>query len=342
MTSTPPPQPIPVALLGFSSFERSAMLARFQRPARGADSASLGFEWVLGVDEARFVVADGDQPGALALLEQLGRVDDAVFVGSYAPRRAAAWLMRPLAPDAVLRELAELQRQRALPDSAPLPLPMPWLLGNDFGRLDRRSAPSASRSGRLAGWRADDGRAVLPVPGHLPPDAALRQAGARPEAGATTPRTSAPLVLPRALLVDDSDIALHYLRRLLAPYGLDTDLAHFSHQALEMLASRVYGIVFVDVDLGEGSRHDGLDLCHRVRHQWQQPGAPPVVVVVSAMHDPVHQVRGTLAGAQAYLGKPLDRGALDQLMQRLGFASAVGRPGLMPGAGPRPPQRPPR
>jgi DNA-binding response OmpR family regulator len=44
-----------------------------------------------------------------------------------------------------------------------------------------------------------------------------------------------------------------------------------------------------------------------------------MVVMVSAFHDPVDQVRGTLAGAEGYLGKPLDSLALDRLLQRQGF-----------------------
>jgi CheY-like chemotaxis protein len=57
-----------------------------------------------------------------------------------------------------------------------------------------------------------------------------------------------------------------------------------------------------------------------------------MVVMVSAFHDPVDQVRGTLAGAEGYLGKPLDLVELDRLLGRQGFYRQLG-----PAAsGPRP------
>jgi hypothetical protein len=60
-----------------------------------------------------------------------------------------------------------------------------------------------------------------------------------------------------------------------------------------------------------------------------------MVVMVSAFHDPVDRVRGTLAGAEGFLGKPLDPIALARLMQGFGLAGALappGRPRQRPGA----------
>jgi len=62
-----------------------------------------------------------------------------------------------------------------------------------------------------------------------------------------------------------------------------------------------------------------------------------MVVMVSAFHDPVDQVRGTLAGAEAYLGKPLELPALDRLLGRQGLYRPLGQPG---GGAHRPGQRP--
>jgi DNA-binding response OmpR family regulator len=48
----------------------------------------------------------------------------------------------------------------------------------------------------------------------------------------------------------------------------------------------------------------------------------PVVVLVSAHHSQMDRVRGTLAGAEATLGKPLDETALTRLLHLHGVALA--------------------
>ena len=112
--------PIPVALLGFSNFERNALASYFRLAPRTASS----YIHVLDVDEARFVVADADQPGVPELLDTLGRTGDAVFIGAHGPDAAAAWMMRPIDPAQVLRELDNLLTQRDNPATGTAPLPL--------------------------------------------------------------------------------------------------------------------------------------------------------------------------------------------------------------------------
>ena len=76
--------PIPVALLGFSAFERSALASYF----RIAEQRQPRYQHVLDIDEARFIVADADQSGVPDLLQALGRVGDAVFIGAHSPARS--------------------------------------------------------------------------------------------------------------------------------------------------------------------------------------------------------------------------------------------------------------
>lgn len=333
-----PTDTVPIALLGFSDFERQAMRSYFERGAAAELAAQTGsatrYVAVLGLDDAQFVVADGDQPGTQALLEQLDRVADAVFVGALAPARAAAWLMRPLTPELVLRALDELRRVRSTPDSLPLPLGLPQAMpvqsDSGFAALPIGPGARPGPAAHLAGRRLDDRRGL--------PSAASAGAYQVQRAAATDRAVPvSPRALPRAdlskrvLLVDDSKIALHFLRRLLLPYGLAPDMVRTASQALDAVATHAYSVVFLDVDLGAGGRHGGLRLCHQIRHQMrhhqrQPAGTAPTVVMVSAFHDPVDQVRGTLAGAEAYLGKPVDLRLLDQLLQRLGFVSPVSAP----------------
>jgi CheY-like chemotaxis protein len=169
---------------------------------------------------------------------------------------------------------------------------------------------------RLQRGRAPHRPAPLPLPLPAGLGRPLRTSGS----AALREALRQPQIPARVLLIDDSEVALHFLQRQLAPYGLEIDLARHSDRALDLLTHHAYGIVFLDVDLGEYSRSDGLTLCHQIRHGLLHPaGKPPLVVMVSAFHDPVDQVRGTLAGAEGYLGKPLDSVALDRLLQRQGF-----------------------
>jgi CheY-like chemotaxis protein len=120
-----------------------------------------------------------------------------------------------------------------------------------------------------------------------------------------------------ALLVDDSAIALRYLQLRLQRMGIDTDLASGSARALELLAQRAYGFVFIDVELGDGSALDGLALCQHIRRQHPQgDGRAPVLVLVSAHHEPLDRARGSLAGCDHYLAKPPDDAALQLLLSQ--------------------------
>ena len=316
------PAPLPVAILGFSAFDRKALASYFQFKAQMRSR----FERVLSIEDADLVIADADEAGVLELLQTLGRTGDALFIGAQAPAGAVAWLMRPIDPTQVLRALETLATRRDHPDSAPLPLPLPAGLGRGaLGTIGSASLPDSPS--RRAGESADPPGA--PAPSRHERDEQRRRLRAA---------LSQPQINPRALLVDDSEVALHFLRRQLAGYGLAIDLARHSDRALDLLTHHAYGIVFLDVDLGEHSRSDGLTLCHQIRHRLLHPGGrTPMVVMVSAFHDPVHQVRGTLAGADAFLGKPLDLAALDRLLQRQGL---VRQPVAPPGAQQPLPQRP--
>lgn len=124
---------------------------------------------------------------------------------------------------------------------------------------------------------------------------------------AATPRS--------ALLVDDSAVALRFLQQRLQRMGIDSTLADGSARALELLAQRAYGFVFIDVELGEGSALDGLALCQHIRRQHRHVGGrAPLLVMVSAHHSPVDRARGSLAGCDRYLAKPVDDEALHQLL----------------------------
>ena len=312
------PHSTPVAILGFSTFDRKALGACFKLTEPGRPR----YEWMLSMEDATLVIADADEAGVLDLLRQLDRVGDTLFIGANAPAGSSAWMMRPIDRAQVLRKLDRLRAARDHPGAAPPPLPLPANLSRSLRTIG--AAPGRDTPGRRANEERDFGNAGAPLRSAI--EALRRQREALRQ----------PQISSRVLLVDDSEVALHFLRRQLEAYGLDVDLARHSDRALDLLSHHVYGIVFLDVDLGEHSRSDGLTLCHQIRHRLLHPGGkPPMVVMVSAFHDPVVQVRGMLAGAESTLGKPLDSLALDRMLQRQGFQR---RP--PPGPAPLRPLRP--
>ncbi|MCW5609288.1 MAG: response regulator [Rubrivivax sp.] len=125
---------------------------------------------------------------------------------------------------------------------------------------------------------------------------------------------------PRALLVDDSELALRFLEVKLHRFGVQTERAVNSRRAIELLARGAYDLVFLDLELGDDSELDGLALCQHIRrHQAAAAALTSQVIIVSAHHGEADRVRGTLAGADAYLGKPLNDAELERLLVRQGL-----------------------
>jgi CheY-like chemotaxis protein len=305
------PQDFHVAFLGFGDFERSALASCF----RLAGSRVPRYAQVQELADADFVVADSDHPPSVQLATATGWLEQTVFVGSRAPAGARAWLHRPIDPIHVMRELDAMVKT-----AGDFPLPTP--------SLPDAATPEASAP--------DD--AVPTVPGVLaihPEPAGARAASATPPSGSKR-KARAPLAadapIPVALLVDDSALALRFLESRLLPWGLKIESATHSERALELLEQRSYGFAFLDVELGEGSELDGLALCRHIR---QSPSAVGLTIfMVSAYHSELDRVRGSLAGCDGYLAKPLDESELTRLLLRHGLrdpAEAPSDPTLPPG-----------
>jgi CheY-like chemotaxis protein len=293
------PAAFQIAVLGFSSFERKALASYF----RLAANRSPAYHQTSDLGRAQFLVVDADQSGVVESVIESGRLRDAVFIGAHAPLEAQSWMMRPLDPLHVLRELDNLVALGHT-DSSPVPLspePIP------APSRDLRRDPSHSRRASDTSRRPADSNLLFPLPADA---AASAIVVARP--------------LQRALLIDDSELALHFLERQLIPLGLTTQRAMTSGKALDLLAKSSFDIVFIDVELGDRSELDGLELCQRIKARPQAlPPRFPVVFLVSAHNDPLDRVRGNRAGCDGYLGKPLVIAELHELMTRHGVIGSA-------------------
>ena len=284
MSSAASRPPLRVALLGFGDFERSALVS-YLRLSR---SRGPGYEEAASLAHADFVIADADHAGTVDTVLGADRVADTVFIGSLTPDGALGWMMRPIDPLQVFRELDATVSLRLARRQGALPV------------LAR--APDAKASAQ-----AEPGNA-----------AAAEATGPSRRVG----DVSAPMA---ALLVDDSEIALRFLERQLQALGLRIDTATSSQRALELMGQQPYDVVFLDVDLGPESELDGLALCQHIkRHRQQGRPTPPLVVMVSAHADATDRVRGSFAGCDAYLGKPLEDDALRRSLRSLGLRLSTG------------------
>lgn len=323
-----------VALLGFSDSERNALAAYFRLSANRSPS----YEQVHMLTDAGYLVADADHSPSVQLVVATERLAETVFVGGHRPTGATAWMPRPIDALQVMRELdgmvalamggtlngqgpgTTIIQVPRRPHADEPPMADIELLANPAPIIEA-ARPSAELPAHLVTTGNELMADVFaPSPPPLSEAPSEPPPAPPPQAAAASPRTApAPLLrpVPRALLVDDSELALRFLHTRLQPWGLETDQASTSGRAIEMLAQRPYDLVFLDVELGDASELDGLALCQHIKQSANIVNA--AVVLVSAHHSELDRVRGALAGCDAYIGKPLDDGELSRFLLRQGL-----------------------
>ena len=267
-----------VAIEGFSAFERQALASFFRLAAR----RSPAFRQVDEPGMADFLIADADHAASVAAVRRGQRVEDTVFIGAAAPEGAAAWLPRPIDPVHVMRaldELVELRLSAPEPPSAMMdldPMEVDTLRGGLDDLPQRREPPAPAAE-------------AAPAPAAAP-------AASRPRGGGGR----------EVLLVEDSPIARQFLKQRLQHLGYRVIECASGEAALELLSRRTFEMVFLDVVLGPPGSIDGLQLCQRLKQRGaQRAGLRTVVVMVTGLDGATDRVRGSLAGCDAYLTKPL-------------------------------------
>lgn len=270
-----------VAIEGFSSFEREALASFFRLAAQ----RSPAFQQVDEVGMADFLIADGDHAASVAAVRRGQRLDDTVFIGAKAPAGAAAWLPRPIDPMHVLRELEGLVEMRLTAPEPP----------SEMMDLDPMEVDT------LRGGLDD-----LPRTPHSEP---VREP---PKAKAVVQPPAPPAPVPRGggerevLVVEDSAIARQFLKRRLTNLGYRVHECASGEAAMDMLSRRTFGMAFLDITLGPPGSIDGLQLCQRLKQRGaQNAGLRTIVVMVTGLGGATDRVRGSLAGCDAYLTKPL-------------------------------------
>jgi two-component system, cell cycle response regulator len=311
--------PHKIALIGFSSFERATFESFFRLAARRPP----GYTLVADTNEADLAVVNADDAAVLRSTIDKKPCAHVMLIGSTDGGTGWATQKRPLNLMKVLTTV-ELLLNGATPAVATAPRPT----------TVRPSAPVPLQAQAVPVAAATRTPAFAPTTFNIPPAAvptlvrrvepAVPVARSRPNevrmgAGdfansrADTPLVGSGVTRPvsieedhnvdHILVVDDSDIALKFMRNRLTRFGFRTDLVNSGEEALGRLNVRPYKFVFLDVMM-EGL--DGYQTCRAIKQRKYAEGKPPVVVMLTSRGGTIDKIRGTLAGCDAYLTKPLN------------------------------------
>jgi two-component system cell cycle response regulator len=102
------------------------------------------------------------------------------------------------------------------------------------------------------------------------------------------------------LVVDDSATVRAFMRAKLAPFRFDVDYAESGEKAIDMAQAKSYTCIFLDILM---SGMDGYQVCKRLKTSAATKDA--AVVMLSSKTSAFDKFRGSWAGCDAYLGKPV-------------------------------------
>ncbi len=114
-----------------------------------------------------------------------------------------------------------------------------------------------------------------------------------------------------ALVVDDSPTVRKHIELGLASLGLTVHVAETGEEALNLLATNLYDIVFLDVVL---PGVDGYEVCKIIKKGKNTKHIP--VIMLTGKSSTFDRIKGSLAGCDTYLTKPVEYGV---------FRSTVGK-----------------
>ena len=136
------------------------------------------------------------------------------------------------------------------------------------------------------------------------------------------PRKNANDVLGRVLIVDDSDIALKYMQNRLRHFGYESELAKSGEEAMALVGQKSYQFVFLDVMM---AGMDGYKTCRVIKNNKVRQGPPPVVIMLTSRGGTIDKIRGSMAGCDAYLTKPLNEKQLALVLSKHDDSTALQR-----------------
>ncbi len=115
----------------------------------------------------------------------------------------------------------------------------------------------------------------------------------------------------RALVVDDSVTVRKQLEQELGASNIQVDSAETGETGLDLMGKHDYDIIFLDVMLPGA---DGYQVCKHIKKNPLLKQIP--VVMLTSKSSPFDRVRGSLAGCDTYLTKPVDYQEFKQVLEK--------------------------
>ncbi len=262
-----------VDVIGFNPVERSMLASIFALAAR-RDPAFVQYDpnSTMG-GSADIYLVDADDASALNEFRTLSKRSNlpAVMVGGGEQDLGFPKLPRPLQWARLLQMLEETVTAGGAGKAE---------RDDDEGTLPLGKTLSASQAGRSS-------------PGATPP--ALDSAAAKKRALGDT-----------VLVVDDNASVRMFMKAKLAPFNFEVDFAETGEEAVGLTGTREYTCVFLDVVL---PGIDGYQVCKLIKAN-KQAIKKTAVVMLTSRSSPFDKLRGSLAGCDEYLTKPLDEDRL--------------------------------
>lgn len=140
-------------------------------------------------------------------------------------------------------------------------------------------------------------------------NAATRSADSNRQIHATPPIGSSKN--RRALVVDDSLTVRKQLEQELGASNIHVDSAETGETGLDLMEKHDYDIIFLDVMLPGA---DGYQVCKHIKKNPLLKQIP--VVMLTSKSSPFDRVRGSLAGCDTYLTKPVDYQEFRQVLEK--------------------------
>jgi twitching motility two-component system response regulator PilG len=273
-----------VDVIGFNDVERSMLSSIFALAAR-RDPGFAQYEPGAQGGAPDLYLVDADNLAAFNEFRALHKRASlpTVLVGASALGTAHSVLPRPLQWARLLQALED-----ALPGSAGDELPDLAMSLPQAGPDPRRSLSGTNTFGRS----------------NTQPKAV--------RAAAPTTAQKQRLLSDSVLVVDDNATVRAFMEAKLQPYGFDVDFAQTGEEAIGLSGNNEYTCVFLDVVL---PGIDGYQVCKLIKSN-KQAIKKTAVVMLTSRSSPFDKLRGSLAGCDEYLTKPLDEDRLLEVIAK--------------------------
>jgi CheY-like chemotaxis protein len=222
--------------------------------------------------------------------------------------------LSPAALSAVVGTSATRTNLRVVPSISPMAASLPSATSTHARIADAPMTAAPPIAARIA----DAPMSAPPAPPAAPVVTPVAPAPA--PASAVPPAPVMPNAVPtprheeqvfRVLAVDDSPLMRTFLQNKLAPYGISPEFAASGEEALFKISKQHFDMIFLDVML---PGMDGYDVCKMIKKN--KDNHLMKVVMLTSKDKTFDKIRGTMAGCDGYLTKPVDEIKLRAIIER--------------------------